>query len=231
VAAACATLAEFLATTQGFETVGDKSTGQLTISPNPTAGDTFTISDLFGDLPVVEAYEAGPDFTIGASAAETAGNIAAALNAGSALVDAEAVGAVVYVVSKSTGPWSELPVADGTAMVWGAATLEGGSDIVDHALACTCCQINVGAWGTKASCGHIYLAAHVLALQTGGGGGTAGGEVKKKTIDKLSIEYNVATATQDDGLSASKWGRLYLTIRETIFVAPIVGRCVPVVCC
>lgn len=87
-------------------------------------------------------------------------------------------------------------------------------------------DINLAAWGDKASEGHIFLTAHYM--QVGGWGDDAGerGPVTAEQIDKIRVQYGqVGTATGlDANYSTTKWGRLYLAKKKTIFVAGMVGR-------
>jgi len=139
-------------------------------------------------------------------------------------------GAVVYLSSKGTGPVSlhALEVSDPLSFILSGATLTGGDAWATFALECACAQINLGCWGAKADCAHIYLTAHFLSLQSGSGGG--GGEVKKKKIDKIEVEFET-TAPTDGDLGSTKWGRLYLQLRKSLFIAPVPGRRIlPVIC-
>ncbi len=230
MAKACATLAEFLAIAPEFKTVGPQSAGSVTVASQPAPGDTFTLADSSGLLPVVESFEAGVDFSIGVDEAATAANLAAAISLG-ALATSAALGATLTIVSASTGPVSLLGMttSNPVALVLSGPTLTGGDAQVLFALGCACSQINLGCWGDKADCGHVYLTAYLLSSATGAGGG---GTVSSKKIDKISVAYAVATPSGADALlQSNKWGALYLQMRRSLFVAPIPGRrFFPVVC-
>jgi hypothetical protein len=229
MAARCATLSEFLTQAPVFKTVGPQSSGAVTVAVNPAPGDVFTLTDTYSTPNVVETYTADTDFAIGATPADTAVNLAAAIEA-NPLASASAASGVVTIVSTGTGPASMLAMAtdNPVAMVLSGATLSGGDAWAVFALECTCSQINVECWGVKASCGHVYLAAHFLALQTGVGGG--GGTVKRKKIDKVEVEYAVESSSDAD-LGATTWGRLYLQTRKSILVLPLPGRRImPFIC-
>jgi hypothetical protein len=196
----------------------------VTVVTQPAPGDVFTLVDSSNLLPVVETYEAGVDFAIGATEADTASNLAAAISL-RALATAAAVGAVVTIVSAATGPNGLLGMttSNAVALVLSGPTLTGGDVQVQFALDCACAQINVGCWGTKADCAHVYLTAFFLSTSSGAGGG--GGSVSSKTIDKISVSYAVATPSGADAQMASnKWGQLYLQLRRSLFVAPLPGR-------
>jgi hypothetical protein len=186
--------------------------------------------DSFGLLPVAEVFEAGVDFAIGATEADTASNLAAAIALG-ALATSAAVGAVVTIVSVSTGPVSLLGMdtSNPAALVLSGATLTGGDAQVNFALGCACSQINLECWGDKADCGHVYLTAYFLSSATGAGGGSA---VSSKKIDKIAVTYATATPSGKDAvMESNKWGALYLQMRRSLFVAPLPGRrFFPVVC-
>lgn len=216
----CATLDEFLAQVPEFRSFGPKSVGTIKVDTNPAPGDTLTISDPWVLPNVVETLEAGVDFAIGATPTDTASNIAAAL-ALSALVDASSVGDTVTLVTKATGPVSVLDLTTSVPLVLILTAFSGGDVQVVFALDCACAQINLECWGIKADCGHIYLTAHFLTVQSGG----SGGAVSSKTIDKLSVSYAVAAPSGDDAdLQSTSWGRLYAQMRRSLFIAPLPGR-------
>ena len=84
-------------------------------------------------------------------------------------------------------------------------------------------MISLECWGTKASNGHLLLAAHLLQLFAGAGGASAGGPVASRTIGKISESYAVATQA-DAELATTTYGQLYLTLRKTLLLLPITGR-------
>ena len=229
MANACATLSEFLVQAPEFKTVGPVSSGIATLVANLVAGNTFTVTDTQGAPVVSESYIADTDFAVGVDEAATAANLATAINGNAlSLITAVAVGALVYLDSKATGACTLYALASNTAsLTFSAATLEGGDAIVAFALSCACSQINLECWGVKADCGHIYLTGHFLALQTGIG---AGGILNRKKIDKIEAGYAVAVPSDAD-LGSTKWGRMYLQIKKTLFIAPLPGRRIlPFVC-
>jgi hypothetical protein len=219
----CATLAEFVDLVPEFLTLGDASTGTLVVASQPAPGDSITLTDPYAFPPVVETLIAGTDYAIGVDEAATAANIAAAMDGGS-LVTASAIGATVYVASVKTGAAGAVGISttNPAALQWSGVALTGGDALVLFSLECACSMINLECWGTKASCGSIYLAAHVLTVAGGG----EGGAVNRKKIDKIEVSF-AATGTAtgiDANFGSTKWGRLYLAMKKTIFVAPIAGR-------
>lgn len=221
---ALATLTDFLSVVSDFNALGAKSVATVEVLAVPTAGDKLTISNEFV-LPNVIARMTASDtpganeFLIGVDEAETATNLAAALD--NALVEAVVLAddVTVQVVSKLTGPTSEFAIASSnpSALSVSGATLAGGSDTVDAYLAAAGRQINLEAFGTRASDAHIYLTAHMLTSVGGSSG--AGGPVKRRKIDKLEIEYAVNPPT-DSELGSTKWGVLYLQLLNS---APLFG--------
>lgn len=215
----CATIDELIALAPGFTSVGTQSTATLVVSLAAAAG-TLTFLNDKGALPVQETYTAGSEWTNGATPTLTAVAIAAALNTSSALVTATNIGATVYVASVATGYESTLAVTSSDpSMTWSSATLTGGDAQLNEALLCSCSMINMEYWGVKASCGHSYLAAHFLALETGIG---ADGTVKRKRLDKLEIEFGTYVPTSS--IDSTRWGQLYQTMKATLFIVPIPGR-------
>jgi len=218
----CATIDELLTQAPEFLTAGSRSAGVLTFASNPAPGDSVTLSTQYGVPIVSETYVAGTDFPIGADAEETATNFATAL-ATSALAIGTASAEVVSITSLSTGPISVLETTSSAAsMVWTDPTLVGGDEMVNNILECTCCLINLTVWGQKASCAHVYLAAHFLA--TAGFGSGEQGPVSAKSIDKLSLSF--ATVMPSDGeFATTKWGRLYSMIRSTLMTLGLSSNC------
>lgn len=108
-----------------------------------------------------------------------------------------------------------IPVGDPILQVW----LDVAQDMIP-----------ISWWGVKALNGHIFLAAHLytVANPTGvGGSGGESGPVKTREIDKLRIEYESAgsgSSTVDPLLGATKYGRLFIVLRMSLLVLPIVGR-------
>lgn len=82
-------------------------------------------------------------------------------------------------------------------------------------------MISVECWGTKASNGHLLLAAHYLQIFADSN--TAGGPIAARAIGKISESYAVA-AQADSELGTTKFGLLYLAMRKTLFLLPIAGR-------
>ena len=101
-------------------------------------------------------------------------------------------------------------------------------DVAQFALDAACCMVNLECWGKKASFGSLYLAAHLLAMQTGI---DAGGTVERKKIDKIEIQFSTTTPSDGD-LGSTKWGQNYLAIRRTLMILPVPGRCsLPLISC
>ena len=82
-------------------------------------------------------------------------------------------------------------------------------------------MINLDYWGLEASRAHAWLAAHFLF--TTSTEGNPGGVITSRKIDKIQENYAVATAS-DPELSTSRFGRIYIALRKTLIVAPLVGR-------
>jgi hypothetical protein len=229
MAARCATIEEFLRAAPEFLNAGEQSDGTLTVLVNPSPGDTLTLATRFGVPIVTESYvgvagaPSAGEFEIGVDAAATAANIATALNGG-ALAAASAAGTVVSILT-ANGPIGSLTLtsSDEASMLWDESPMTPGTAQVQFALDCTCSQINIECWGVKADCGHIYLAAHFLAMQGWGSGQS--GAVSSKSIDKLSISYAVSPPSDGD-LGRTKWGSLYMQMRKSLFVPGIAARAI-----
>lgn len=68
-------------------------------------------------------------------------------------------------------------------------------------------RVGLDEYGDSTSYLHALLAAHYAADVTPGAPG-AGAGVTSKSIGALSVAYAVAAAS-DDGLSRTRWGRLF----------------------
>jgi len=224
---ACATIDEFVDLVPEYLTLGDASTGTLTITVQPTPGDTITLTDPYAFPPIVETLAAGTDYAIGATTADTATNLLAALLALPSLListTSASAGSLVYLVSAKEGAAGavQLAASNPAALTFDALTLTGGDALVVFSLSCSCSMINLACWGVKASCASVYLAAHMLTVAGGG----EGGAINRKKIDKIEVSF-AATGTAtgiDADFGSTRWGRLYLAMKKTIFVAPIAGR-------
>lgn len=126
-----------------YGTAGGVASGALTFSGVGTANDTVTIGTTVYTL--VAAPDAAYEVEIGGTAAATAANLAAAVNASAAAitagdvgpgtvahpdVTASVAGAVVTVTAKVAGDEANTiaTTESGTGTSWGAATLTGGDD-------------------------------------------------------------------------------------------------------
>jgi hypothetical protein len=214
----CATLAEFLTQAPEFLGFGSESAGTLTVATNPSPGDSITLATRYGVPIVTETYVADTNYSIGVDETATAAAIAAAIDGG-VLAAASSDGPVVSILT-SVGPLGSLSLtSDSANLVWGETPMTPGDAQVMFALNCACSQINLSCWGVKADCAHVYLTAHMLAVQSG----QQSGAVSSKTIDKLSISYANATPTNAE-LSSTKWGRMYMQLQKTVMVLPVIGR-------
>ena len=221
----CATVAELVQLDPSISDYGVQDTGTLTVASTPNSGDTLTLLDEHGVLPVQVVLTAGTDFVIAGTDEETAANIATAINALS-ITQATAIGTVVHVASVATGEDGKISTTSSDAsMVWASAALSGGTSGLEDLLDCTCKMVNLETWRTKASCGHSYLALHFLEVSGVNGGGEAGA-IERRKIDKLEIDYAaVASVSEGDAaFGSTKWGRLYLAMRSTLMVLPMPAR-------
>jgi len=214
------TLIELLRFAPEFGAVGSKSYGTIELAVQPNPGDVLRIEDPFS-LPPMELYlVAGTDFDIGADTDETAANLAAAL---SGIVVGSSSGSTITVVSSASGaatlfPWS----SDFGTLAPTDALGTGAPGPVPLALESACSMIGPGCYGAKTSTASLYLAAHLLALEGFGDGGK--GMIMKRKIDKLETQYNVPGVPSDKDLGATKFGRMLVALKRTVFFPPVVGR-------
>lgn len=229
--ASCATRSEFLAIAPEFSSYGPTSSGQVV--PNvSTPGDQFSIRSASNAPAVLLTFEAvaasptlGSEYLAGATSADTAESLAASINAAGQLATASVSGNIIYIDSIETGVDGLHTIddkPDGIFQFLTGNTLEGGAALIDQALACACSQINLECWGSKAQCAHVYLTAHMLTVANGG----EAGPVNRRKIDKIEESFAaVGTATGlDASFATTKWGRLYLQLKKSLFIAPVPGR-------
>lgn len=82
-------------------------------------------------------------------------------------------------------------------------------------------MINVSCWKAKSCAGHVFASAHFLTVGTD----KEKGPVTEKQIDKLRIKYaEVQFGEADADFAGTRYGRLYLAMRDSLLVPGIVGR-------
>ena len=77
-------------------------------------------------------------------------------------------------------------------------------------------------WGTKAVDAAALLTAHMLTVfdQLG-----IGGEIKRKKLGDEEIEFGVNTSNDAHELSTTGYGKLYLGLRRTLQLSPLIAGC------
>lgn len=78
-------------------------------------------------------------------------------------------------------------------------------------------RTNRDAWAGKADDAVLYLAGHILkvwALQSG----TPAGAVMSESVGPISRTYATSPVTSRENLATTAWGRMYLELRQTLFV-------------
>lgn len=227
----CAELDDVLKVDPTFGTFGGASSGSVTVSLQPVAGQTFTITDASVFPNAVTTYTAtagvpgAQEFAIGADMTETATNLAAAIEADAArLARAQSSGSVVQLQTETVGPNSEhtLSQTGGWLTLPDPAQLDGGSDVIDCVIDCVCASFSLECWGDQALCASTYLILHDLTVQQGG---QEKGALKRKKIDKIETEHEIKSVTELDGnYTSTKWGRLYLQLLESRPIVGVAGR-------
>lgn len=92
-------------------------------------------------------------------------------------------------------------------------------DVVQAALDDAAALIDDKVFGARTISAHCFLAAHYLAVRTGSLGGEAG-QVTAVRAGETSASFAAAGNTSER-LASTKWGRLYLSIAETVSSMPI----------
>jgi hypothetical protein len=221
------TVQSFLSLAGEFAGAGSASTGGVTWLGAGVAGQTITVGAL--EFVAVAGARAAGSLTWSA-----AGSTSAQATSFAAMVaDSEAADVItaakvtptsVTITTLATGPASELALETSTPATYQLTgpTLTGGSDLIAFALNVASSMVNITAWRSKATAATIYLAAHMLAVQTGKGGGETG-VVVSRGLDRLSTS-NASTSFEptDAALASTRWGRMYLALRKTLLLVPAV---------
>ncbi len=91
--------------------------------------------------------------------------------------------------------------------------------LVQLYLDCAAHMISIECWGDKTNCGSIYLAAHLLSSAAG----SESGPLTNRKIGDISAGYATAVVPTTDLLAGTHWGRMYLTLYDTVFSAGTTG--------
>jgi hypothetical protein len=90
-------------------------------------------------------------------------------------------------------------------------------------LSATCSIAGPGScFGSKSTLAQAWLTAHYLAV----GGGGEQGVITSQAIDQISASFgSTSFDAADASLASTKWGRLYLALRQTVpRIGAVVGR-------
>lgn len=219
------TVQSFLSLAGEFAGAGSASTGGVSWLGAGAAGQTITIGAL--EFVAVAGARSAGSLTWSA-----AGTLSAQASSFVAMIsDSEAADVLsaakltptsVTITTLATGPASELALETSTPATYQLTgpTLTGGSELITFALNVATSMVNTSAWRSKAPAATIYLAAHMLAVQTSNGGGETG-VIVGRGLDRLSTS-NASTSFEpsDAALASTRWGRMYLALRKTLLQLP-----------
>lgn len=79
--------------------------------------------------------------------------------------------------------------------------------------------VNSSIWGTKYDFAHALMTCHLMSL--GGVVASASGPVESVKVGDLSTTYAVS-ASDSDSLGTTTYGNLFLQLRRTLLISPIV---------
>lgn len=79
-------------------------------------------------------------------------------------------------------------------------------------------QVLESFWGAKYKMGVVTLAAHLLTLMNRAGG--SAGSVSSEAVGELSISYSAPTS--DSELGTTTYGSMYIALRKTLNITPLV---------
>lgn len=224
----CYTSSEFVAIQGGYFPLWiSTNSGTITWLSTGTAGDTITIGGVTLTAVTGARSPGSSTWSVdGAVAAEVASFVAAVNDSAlSSLATAVVVTpgtSIVTLTSVATGVAGALPVLTSAPLVYqlSAAALSGWDTQLGWVLSTVCSMIGP-CWGAKGSSAFVYLASHLLTVAQGGEAGV----VTSRSIDRISTGYaSTGFDTSDAALASTRWGRLYLALRQTVLIGPVVGR-------
>lgn len=82
--------------------------------------------------------------------------------------------------------------------------------------------VNAKVWGDKTDDGISLLTAHFIAMANKG---SVGGSITKEKIGDLEVSYSNGKPESNIELSATSWGQLFLSLRRTLVITPMVVSC------
>ncbi len=82
--------------------------------------------------------------------------------------------------------------------------------------------ISESVWGDKAVDAAALLTAHMLTVFDMLG---IGGEIKRKKLGDEEIEFGINTSDDAHELKTTGYGKLYLALRRTLVLSPLVAGC------
>lgn len=219
------TVSSFLSIAGEFASAGQASTGTVAWLGAGVAGQTIVIGPL--EFTAVAGARAAGSTTwsvVGTTSAQASSFVAAIADSEAAdlLTAAKVTPTSVMLTTLSTGPASELSLETTAPATYemSGPNLTGGSTLIEFTLNVAASMVNASAWRAKANAATIYLAAHMLAVETGLGGGETG-VITSRGMDRLSTA-NASTSfdTGDAAMASTRWGRMYLALRKTLLVTP-----------
>ncbi len=230
-----ATAADVLALVPAAGDVGSSSSGTITVATDPVpAGTTVTylgvtLTSVFGVRTPGSNDFNGSLLTTDAIAADMLAAIQDPANAWAAVVTATLIGSVLSASSIAVGynTFGSMVSSDASITVTGMA---GGEVLLERMLATATSMVGTECWGDKTCDATTYLTLHFISSVQGG---ISGGTAPATSIKIADISKNYAVATPDDGLFGStQWGRMYLSLRETVFCGGTTGAplCLGLVC-
>lgn len=230
-----ATVADVLALVPAAGNVGSPSSGTMTVAAFPVpATETVTYLGLTLTSVAGARTSGANDFdgslaTTALIAADMLAAIQDPLNAWATVVTATLAGSVISLVTIAVGfnTFGSMVSSDPSITITGMA---GGEVLLERMLATATSMVGTECWGDKTCDATTYLTLHFISSVQGG---ISGGSAPATSIKIADISKNYAVATPDDGLFGStQWGRMYLTLRETVFCGGATGAhvCLGLVC-
>lgn len=100
-----------------------------------------------------------------------------------------------------------------------AAFADVDDSLIDEFITIAADFVNSSIWGTKYDFAHALMTCHLMS--SAGVITTASGPVESVKVGDLSTTYAVS-ASDSDSLGTTTYGNLFLQLRRTLLISPIV---------
>lgn len=233
---ACPTLADLLELYPALGTFGQAASGSLTLAAPAPPGALLTIGSAQLQGVAGPRTPGGNNWSTDGTVLEQADSIVSAISdpansMGFLVAHVPTPGlARVELTTLATGPAANLPwstTAPVELVLDGPLSMTGGDAELLAILSVACSMISLEAWGSKANMGGAYLAAHIATMAGAKGMGGEGGPATSRSLGGLSTSYATIAGDTSSAAFNSRAGRMYIMLRDSLLILPIVGTGLP----